>query len=90
MEQKLRRDLNMGANLKKLRLENGYSQEKICAKLQLYGCDIIRSTYEKYEHGKLNIPISIIVTLKKIYKCEYNDFFDGLEYELKNLQNESE
>ena len=90
MEQKLRRDLNMGANLKKLRLENGYSQEKICAKLQLYGCDIIRSTYEKYEHGKLNIPISVIVALRIIYKCEYNDFFEGLEYELKNLQDKLE
>ena len=49
MEQKLRRDCNMGSNLRKLRLEHNLSQEKLCAELQRNGCDIGRSTYEKYE-----------------------------------------
>ena len=34
MEQKLRRDRNMGENLRKLRLDFGISQEKLCAELQ--------------------------------------------------------
>ena len=49
MEQKLRRDCNMGENLKKLRKMNGYSQEKLCAELQRRSCDMGRTTYEKYE-----------------------------------------
>ena len=81
MNQKLRRDRNMGDNLRKLRLEKDISQEKLCAELQRRGCDIGRSTYAKYEAGELNIRVSVIVELKKIYECTYDDFFDGLETE---------
>lgn len=79
MEQKLRRDRNIGDNLRKLRFNNNFSQEKLCAELQLYGCDIGRSTYAKYEAGELNIKISVILALKEIYNCSFDDFFDGLE-----------
>lgn len=79
MEQKIRRDRNMGGNLRRLRLANGFSQEKLCAELQRRGCDIGRSTYEKYEVGELNIRVSVIVELKKIYNCSYDEFFAGLE-----------
>ena len=67
MEQKVRRDRNMGDNLRKLRNAHDISQEKLCAELQLRGCDIGRSTYAKYESGELNIRVSVIVELKKIY-----------------------
>ena len=67
MEQKLRRDRNMGDNLRKLRIGHDLSQEKLCAKLQLYGCDIGRTTYAKYEAGELNIRISVLLALKNIY-----------------------
>ena len=79
MEQKIRRDLNMGDNLKRLRFKSGLSQEKLCEELQRHGCDIGRSTYAKYEAGELNIKASVIVTLKKIYNCTYDDFFLGLD-----------
>lgn len=79
MEQKLRRDRFMGTNLRKLRITNGWSQEKLCAELQRRGCDIGRTTYEKYEHGQLNIRISVLIELRKIYQCTYDDFFDGLD-----------
>ena len=79
MEQKLRRDLNMGENLRKLRKQNGFSQEKLCAELQRRSCDIGRTTYEKYESGELNIRISVLIQLRKIYGCTYDDFFDGLD-----------
>lgn len=81
MEQKLRRDRSMGDNLRKLRLDFGLSQEKLCAELQRHGCDIGRSTYEKYETGELNIRISVLVALHKIYSCSYDAFFDGLDSE---------
>lgn len=69
----------MGENLKKLRLIHGWSQEKLCAELQRRGCDIGRTTYEKYEQGQLNIRISVLMELRKIYKCAYDDFFEGLD-----------
>lgn len=79
MEQKLRRDCFMGINLKKLRLEHNLSQEKLCAELQRRGCDIGRTTYEKYECGQLNIRISVLIELRKLYDCTYDDFFAGLD-----------
>lgn len=79
MEQKIRRDLNMGDNLRRLRDTFGISQEKLCAELQRRGCDIGRTTYAKYEAGELNIKASVIVELRKIYSCSYDEFFFGLD-----------
>ena len=74
MEQKIIRDLNMGANLRTLRYRSGLSQENLCVELQRRGCDIGRTTYAKYESGELNIRASVIVALRKIYNCSYDDF----------------
>lgn len=79
MEQKIRRDRNMGDNLRKLRLEKKISQEKLCAELQRRGCDIGRTTYAKYESGELNIRASVLIELRKIYGCSYDTFFEGLD-----------
>lgn len=79
MEQKLRRDRNMGQNLKALREKYDISQEKLCVELQRRGCDIGRTCYAKYEAGELNIRISVLIELKKIYNCTYDDFFKGLD-----------
>ena len=79
MEQKIRRDRNMGDNLRRLRTDKGISQEKLCAELQRRGCDIGRTTYAKYEAGELNIRASVIIELRKIYNCTFDDFFEGLD-----------
>ncbi|WP_071429343.1 helix-turn-helix domain-containing protein [Angelakisella massiliensis] len=79
MEQKIRRDRKIGDNLRKLRSDRGLSQEKLCAQLQRRGCDIGRTTYAKYESGELNIRASVLIELRKIYQCSYDDFFEGLD-----------
>jgi len=81
MMQKLRQDCNMGTNLRLLRTKSGLSQEKLCAKLQQQGCDIARSAYAKYEAGELNVKVSVLLALKVIYDCPFDDFFAGLEIE---------
>ena len=72
MEQKIRRDRNMGSNLRRLRDQYGISQEKLCAELQ-------RTAYAKYESGELNIKASVIIELRKFYNCSYDEFFAGLD-----------
>ena len=79
MEQKIRRDRNMGDNLRRLRNQSGLSQEKLCVALQRRGCDIGRTTYAKYEAGELNIRASVLIELRKIYQCTYDEFFAGLD-----------
>lgn len=71
----------MGDNLRRLRLDQGISQEKLCAELQRRGCDIGRTTYAKYESGELNIRASVLIELRKIYRCAYDEFFAGLDTE---------
>lgn len=72
----------MGDNLKRLRIEKGLSQENLCAELQRRGCDIGRTTYAKYEYGELNIRASVLIELKKIYNCSYDEFFTGLDIQI--------
>ena len=83
MEQKIRRDRNMGMNLRRLRDEHHLSQEKLCAELQRHACDIGRSTYAKYEAGELNIRASVLICLRKIYGCSYDEFFRGLDEDIQ-------
>ena len=78
-EQKLRRGRCIGDNLRVLRDKYDISQEKLCTELQRRGCDIERSTYAKYEAGELNVRISVLLELKKIYGCTLEDFFEGLD-----------
>lgn len=84
MQQKLKRDRNMGDNLRRLRDAFGISQEKLCVELQRRGYDIGRSTYAKYESKELNIPISLVIELKKLYQCSYDEFFHGLDVNTDN------
>ena len=76
---KIRQDICIGNNLRDLRKKCGLTQEQIAAKLQVLGCDTTRSVYSRYETGELNIRVSDLIALKKIFGCQYNDFFVDLE-----------
>lgn len=86
MEQKLRRDRCMGDNLRRLRIQKGISQEKLCAELQRRGCDIGRTTYAKYESGELNIRVSVLMELRRLYDCSYDAFFAGLDKQNMDIE----
>lgn len=75
MEQKLRRDHDLGDNLCRLRNASGLSQGKLCGR----GCDIGRTTYAKHEAGELNVRVSVLLALKRLYGCPYDAFFAGLD-----------
>lgn len=72
---KIRQDVNIGANFRKLRKERGYTQEQLVAKMQLLGSETNRAIYSRYETGELNIKISDLRYLKEILRCSYDDFF---------------
>lgn len=79
--QKIKSDLNLGGNIRKLRIRSGMTQEQVVAKLQVMGLPISRSSYAKIETNLLNIRVSELVGLKNIFKCRFDDFFEGLEPE---------
>ena len=78
MEQKIKKNVAIGDNLKRLRKNNKYSQEKLCAELQLMGCDIGRTTYAKYEYAELNVRADVLCALTKLYDCSFDEFFVGI------------
>lgn len=79
MQKCVRRTQNIGKNIRKLRLKHNLSQEKVCEKLKYSGYPVSRSTYSNYENGNIKIRAGVIIALKKIYNCSYDDFFDGLD-----------
>lgn len=79
MDQKIKTTPSFGANLRQLRLEHGYTQEQLVAKLQLLNQNISRSIYAPMECGSYNIRISELIALKEIYNVSYDAFFEGLK-----------
>lgn len=78
MEQKIKQDLSIGANIRGLRKRAHLTQEQVAAKLQLQGVDMSRDFYAHIECGDYNIRISELAALQKVFDCEYNDFFKGI------------
>lgn len=62
----------MKDTLKKLRIENRYSQELLAKIL-----GVSRLSYMKYESGEVEPPIEIVRKLSKIYKVSYKTLIDN-------------
>lgn len=77
--QKIRPDLDIGSNIRRLRLQNKMSQDAVIAQIQLMGLSISRSTYAKIETNRMNVRVSELLALKLIFNVEFNDFFAGIE-----------
>ena len=76
--QKLRPDLDIGHRIGVLRRAAGLTQEQTVAKLQLMEIEISKSTYAKLETNRMNIKVSELIALQKIFKVDFNAFFEGL------------
>lgn len=81
--QKIRVDINIGSNLRDLRKQHNLTQDQTVAKLGVLGIEIPRSTYARFETGELNVPVSVLVALRSLYRCSYDNFFEGLNIEPK-------
>ena len=77
--QKIRIDMDLGNNLRRMRLENDFTQDRLVAQLNLMGVDISKAIYSRYETGELNVPVSVLVALHCIYGCAYDKFFENLD-----------
>lgn len=78
MEQKIRQDLKLGPNIRKLRLRSNLTQEQVTAKMQLMGINISRSIYSQIEGGTYSIRISELAAMKEIFNISYESFFEGI------------
>ena len=79
MSKKLKQDISIGTNLRRLRKQSGLSQEKVAAKLQLMGFDISREIISQMELGNYSIRVSVLRALKDIYQVDsFDEFFEDL------------
>lgn len=78
MAQKIRQDVSLGNNIRKLRRQSHLTQEQVVAQLQLQGIDISRSSYSQIECGTYNIRVSELIALSRLFQADYNAFFENL------------
>lgn len=71
--------MDIGGRIGVLRKAAGYTQDQTVAKLQVMGLDISKSTYAKIETNRMNIKVSELVALQKIFKVDFNAFFENLK-----------
>lgn len=76
--QRIRPDLDIGANIQKIRKSTGLTQLEVIAKLHLMGLEMTQSTYSKLETNRMNIRVSELVALSQIFGVDYNAFFAEL------------
>ncbi len=69
-------DLNIGANIAKLRKKAGYKQTEIVAILQVAGYDISTFSYNRIEKGTQNPTVSLLIHLCEIFSCDMNTLFE--------------
>lgn len=65
-------------NIQAIRYQNKLTQDQVIAKLNLMGISMSKSTYAKLETNRMNIKVSELVALAKIFHTDINTFFSGL------------
>lgn len=79
MSDKIKQDVSIGANLRRLRKRAGFSQEQSAAKLQLLGLPVSREIISQMELGKYSIRVSVLLAMKEIYGVStFDEFFADL------------
>ncbi|MCM1135611.1 MAG: helix-turn-helix domain-containing protein, partial [Clostridium sp.] len=68
MAQKIKQDISLGNNIRKLRKQSHLTQEQVVARLQLQGIEISRSSYSQIECGTYNIRVSEFVALAELFQ----------------------
>ena len=82
MPDRLKQDISIGGNLRRLRDASGLSQEKVAARLQVMGFSVSREMISQMELGHYSIRISILLAMKEIYNVSsFDEFFSGLSLE---------
>ena len=66
-------DRKFGQHIRKLRMERKWTQEQMCAKLQLNGYDITRGALAKIESGTRHIYLDDLLALQKVLQISFDE-----------------
>lgn len=79
MEQKIKQDLRIGENIRRIRKERNMGQTDLVRVLQIDGCDMTRECLVKIERGIQHIQASQLQAIKKALNTTYDALIDGTE-----------
>lgn len=74
----------ISSNLRKLRLERGWSQSKLVAEMQLLGSSISIATYKKIEKDSRNIKAEDLAIAKTALGTSFEELFAGVMKDIPN------
>jgi len=79
MEQKIKQDLRIGANIRRIRKDRKLGQTDLVRMLQIDGCDMTRECLVKIERGTQHIQATQLHAIKKTLNTTYDALIDGVE-----------
>lgn len=81
MEQKIKQDIQIGINIRKIRKKRRLGQTDLVRLLQIEGCDMTREYLVKIERCVQHIQASQLQAIKKVLDTTYDVLIDGIEEE---------
>ena len=78
MAERINQHLNplIGTNIRRLRKKRGMKATEVIAKLQCENVNVTTGIFSKVENGYNNPTVDMLIALTKIFKCDYNEFFN--------------
>lgn len=77
MEQRIKQDIRIGENIRRIRKARGIGQTDLIRLLQLEGCDMTRECLVKIERCTQHIQASQLQTIKRVLGTTYDELIDG-------------
>ena len=77
MEQKIKQDIRIGENIRKIRKMRKLGQTDLVSILQIDGCDMTRECLVKIERCTQHIQASQLHAIKKSLNTTYEELIDG-------------
>jgi len=73
MEQKIKQDICIGANIRRLRIQRGLKQTELVSLLQLEGISMTREALVKIERGAQHIQASQLRAIRDALGTSYDE-----------------
>jgi len=71
--------IDIGSNIRRVRLEKGIKQIAVIRELQLRGFNVTKETMVKWEHGNKHFPASQLKAIKEILDTTYDELLKPKE-----------
>lgn len=81
MSQKIKQDICIGQNIRRIRCSQECGQTEFAKRLQLNGYDVTRECLVKIESGRQHIPASLLIGIKNTLQTTFDELFQIAERE---------